>query len=113
MKSLTVALVLIGCFMVVNCNFINRKCICKAVSNTVHYVFREWDQSSCTFCSCNDPAMTNCEGVCKRMVQDYATSGCGKVVKGSIVKHKWEASNCGEGISKEDYKCASTHLISE
>ncbi|CAF1080483.1 unnamed protein product [Didymodactylos carnosus] len=106
MKSIMVALVLIACFTVVSCNFISRKCKCTAVSNTVHYPFHDWEQSSCKFCSCSDPAVVNCQAACKRIVQDYAESGCGKVVKGSIVKHKWDAGNCGGGISSEEYTCA-------
>ena len=50
--------------------------------------------------------MVNCEQACKTMVQTYALTGCGKVIKGSKVRYSWEASSCSGGISKEEYTCA-------
>ncbi len=82
------------------------RCVCKAVSDTVHYPFHSWDISSCKFCSCNDAAMINCESACKIMVENYANTGCGKVIKGSKVKHSYEASNCGSGYGANVYTCA-------
>jgi len=50
--------------------------------------------------------MTNCEKACATMVENYALTGCGKVVKGSKVKYSWEASSCSKGISSLEYTCA-------
>ena len=51
------------------------------------------------FVHCNDAAMINCEQACKALVQSYAQTGCGKIVKGSKVKYSWEASSCSSGLS--------------
>jgi len=40
------------------------------------------------------------------MVENYARTGCGTVVKGSKVKYSWEASSCSSGISDLEYTCA-------
>ncbi|CAF3590692.1 unnamed protein product [Rotaria sp. Silwood1] len=69
-------------------------CKCRAVSNTVHFPFHKWDVSSCKFCSCQDASMVNCEQACKALVESYALTGCGKVLKGSKVKYAWDASSC-------------------
>ncbi len=50
--------------------------------------------------------MINCESACKIMVENYANTGCGKVIKGSKVKHSYEASNCGSGYGANVYTCA-------
>ncbi|UJR12312.1 hypothetical protein I4U23_016489 [Adineta vaga] len=98
--------ILFALLLTINGNPFNRKCKCKAVSNTVHFPFHSWDISSCKLCSCNDAAMTNCEQACKTMVETYAKTGCGKVIKGSKVKYSWEASSCSNGISSIEYTCA-------
>ncbi|CAF2576551.1 unnamed protein product [Rotaria sp. Silwood2] len=92
--------------IVVNGNPFNRHCKCKAVSNTIYFPFHKWDVSSCKLCSCNDVSMTNCEKACKSLVETYALTGCGKVIKGSKVKYSWEASSCSNGISNDEYTCA-------
>ena len=50
--------------------------------------------------------MTNCEQACRTTVQNYAKSGCGSVVKGSKVKHAWDAGSCTSGIGTEEFICA-------
>ena len=50
--------------------------------------------------------MTNCEQACKTMVESYAKTGCGKVIKGSKVKYSWDASTCSSGVSSVEYTCA-------
>ncbi|CAF1567296.1 unnamed protein product [Rotaria magnacalcarata] len=99
-------LIILTFLIAANANPISRKCKCKAVSNTIHFSFHSWDISSCKFCSCNDAAMTNCEQACKTMVESYANTGCGKVIKGSKVKYSWEASTCSSGVSSVEYTCA-------
>ncbi|CAF1053498.1 unnamed protein product [Adineta steineri] len=89
-----------------NANIFSRSCKCKAVSNTVHFPFHSWDISSCKLCSCNDAAMVNCEQACASAVQSYATTGCGKVTKGSKVKYSWDASSCSGGIGQSELECA-------
>lgn len=54
-----------------------QRCHCKAVSDTVHFPFHTWSISSCAFCSCNNPAMVNCEQSCEDMVRNYAKTGIG------------------------------------
>ncbi|UJR29625.1 hypothetical protein I4U23_017173 [Adineta vaga] len=85
---------------------IRRKCECKAVSDTVHFPFHTWKISSCMFCSCNDPAMANCENACRDMVKNYAATGCGKTISGSKTVYKSDAGGCGKAVGKEVYRCA-------
>ncbi|CAF2632287.1 unnamed protein product [Rotaria sp. Silwood2] len=99
-------LIVLVFIITVNGNPLNRECKCKAVSNTVHFPFHSWDISSCKLCSCKDAAMVKCEEACKAMVQSYALTGCGKVIKGSKVKYSWDASSCSDGVSKVEYTCA-------
>ncbi|CAM4784901.1 unnamed protein product [Rotaria magnacalcarata] len=83
-----------------------RTCECKAVSDTVHFPFHTWKISSCAFCTCNNPAMINCEKACQDMVQNYANTGCGKIIKGSKTLHKYNAGGCGKGVGKQVFTCA-------
>ena len=50
--------------------------------------------------------MTHCEQACQVLVQSYAQTGCGKIIKGSKVKYSWEASSCSSGLSNTEYTCA-------
>ncbi|UJR14184.1 hypothetical protein I4U23_001179 [Adineta vaga] len=99
-------LLLLIFIITINGNPFNRECKCKAVSNTVHFPFHSWELSSCKLCSCKDAAMVNCEEACRSMVESYARTGCGKVIKGSKVKYSWDASSCSSGVSKLEYTCA-------
>ncbi|CAF0737954.1 unnamed protein product [Adineta ricciae] len=99
-------LLVLALIVMINGNPLNRECKCKAVSNTISFPFHSWDISSCKLCSCKDAAMVNCEQACKSMVESYARTGCGKVIKGSKVKYSWEASSCSKGVSKVEYTCA-------
>ncbi|CAF1060294.1 unnamed protein product [Rotaria sp. Silwood1] len=99
-------LALLTFLITVNGNIFNRHCKCRAVSNTVHFPFHKWDVSSCKFCSCQDASMVNCEQACKALVESYALTGCGKVLKGSKVKYAWDASSCSSGISNDELTCA-------
>ncbi|CAF0768570.1 unnamed protein product [Adineta steineri] len=99
-------LVILTLAITANGNPFSRKCKCKAVSNTINYSFHSWDISSCKFCSCKNAAMVNCEQVCGTMVENYARTGCGKVIKGSKVKYSWKASSCSSGTSNIEYTCS-------
>ncbi|CAF2710548.1 unnamed protein product [Rotaria sp. Silwood2] len=98
--------VVLTLFISVNCNFINRECKCKVVSNQIHFPFQSWEISSCKLCGCEDVAMKNCEQACKLLMQAYTITGCGKVVKDSKVKYTWDAGSCSSGMSNEDFSCA-------
>jgi hypothetical protein len=94
------------CLSFVNMKNVSYRCECKAVSDTIHFSFHKWDLLSCKLCGCSDASMTTCEEACRSAVENYAKGGCGKVVKGSIVKYSWEASSCSSGIGDGQYTCA-------
>ncbi|CAF1444966.1 unnamed protein product [Adineta ricciae] len=101
-----VVFTILALIIAINANPVYRSCKCKAVSNTIHFTFHSWDISSCTFCSCKDAAMANCEQACKSAVESYANTGCGKTIKGSKVKYAWDAGSCSSGTSSTEYTCA-------
>lgn len=82
------------------------RCKCKAVSDDFGFNYHKWDISTCHLCSCSDAAMTNCETACKALVDSYAKTGCGKLVKGTNIRYKFEAEGCRKGQSTEKYVCS-------
>ncbi|CAF4648553.1 unnamed protein product [Rotaria sp. Silwood2] len=107
-KLLLLFSILIGIILPMECFLggIRRTCHCKSVSDTVHFPFHKWKISSCAFCTCNNPAMSNCEQACQDMVRNYANTGCGKTIRGSKTVYKYDAGGCGKGVGKEVYTCA-------